>query len=350
MSSEFDRGVMVKSSWHREEEIREMPNADSMIDCGEATGAWPVTLDCEDLQTASGLPCDVHAIVASYRARQRQVVGVVGDRYRAVTPAAWRDLVRAAALAGAKPQGAFSLRGGSRLIATFKVNGNTHGGRAAGIETNLLLADAFDGSMRLTVGTTSVDVVCANTLAVSLRCDGSGMAQLRHTASLESKIAALSSAIEASIVQGRKVRDTMAAAEDRHLDAKMARMAFDALFPPAPEGAEKAMVTRQENIRTEGLKAANLPINRVGTKPGNLATLWNAATYLVDRNLDGTVRKVRGGEALDSLLFGQRAQRVREVQEVIEVILANGKVEPMRVSHALEAGVDLENVVDFPRL
>jgi hypothetical protein len=79
-----------------------------------------------------------------------------------------------------------------------------------------------------------------------------------------------------------------------------------------------------------------MEINRVGEK-GNLATLWNAATYLVDRRGDGTKR---GNVGLESMLFGTRQARVQEIQTMIEVILADGTIAAVEASKAVEMGVD----------
>ena len=338
MSHEWHAGVLSSSSWHGLETLKILTDASSLIEAGESSNAWPVDVVSESVQTASGIPCPEHnAIVGCYRSAPRAALGVVGGRYRATTPEEWRSLVKAAVLAGAKPTGAFALRNGSRVLATFEVAGN-------GIRTQLVLCDAFDGSMKLTAGTTSVRVVCANTLAVSLRQDGEGMAALRHTANLETKVNVLRDSIGTALATGEKVRDTFAKAETAYLDRDAAKAAFDALFPEAEKDATPAAKTRAENLRTEARKAATMSINRVGARPGNLATLWNAATYVVDRNSDGTARKVRGGDALDSMLFGQRAKRVQEVQTMIEVILRDGSVQTMTSNQALDAGIDAKTV------
>jgi uncharacterized protein DUF932 len=338
MSHEWHAGVLSTSSWHGLETVEILTDAESLIDAGERSGAWPVSLDSEAIQTVSGLACpDHHAIVGSYRNAFRRPLGVVGGRYRATTPTEWRDTCRAAILAGAKPTGAFALRGGSRVLATFEVDGN-------GIRNQLLVCDAFDGSMKLTCGTTAIRVVCANTLAMSLGRDGDGMVGIRHTASLETKIKVLQENISVALAKGETVRETFAAAERVQLDRDSAKRAFDALFPEAPADASPGAKTRAENLRYEARRAVTLPINQVGTQRGNLATLWNAATYLVDRHADGTPRAVRGGDVLESMLFGQRGDRVQEIQTMIEVILRDGKVQPMTATQAIDAGVDLKQV------
>jgi hypothetical protein len=342
MSAEWNRGVLRTSSWHRLEELAEMPDADAMIAEGENSGAWPVELRSERLFTANGLVAPSLGIVATYRNHPEQVIGDgLSKRYNFTIPEKWREVVRAACFAGARPNGAFSLRGGSRVLATFEINGNTApaGSRAAGVKSHLCLVDTFDGSMNFTCGLTSIDVVCANTLAAAMRMDGGGMAQFRHTASLEEKTNRLRDNIGIAIKTGQRVRDLMLGAENTVLTRQTAHQAFDLLFPEADKDADKAEITKANNRRDEAKAAAVLPINRVGSR-GTLATLWNAATYLVDRKVDGSFRPTRSGDPLDSLLFGTRAQRIQEVQTIIEVILKDGTVQPMTATQAMEVGVD----------
>ena len=348
MAHMWDRGVLDASSWHGLEEIGVFTDADSIILHGERAGSYPVSLSAESLFTQAGLIAGLKALVAKYSAHPDRIVGTNGSRHRATTPDEWRGLIRAAVAAGAKPTGAFSLCEGSRVLATFDV------GDSNGLRTQLVLADSFDGSLRLTAGFTSVRVVCANTLAAAMREDGSGMAQLRHTASLETNVKILQDGIADCVSKGRKVRELFEKASQITLPKEAADKAFDALFPKAPEGASATLVTRLDNERGDAITAARMGINKVGNTGGNLATLWNAATYLVDRNADGTARDCRGGaDRLNSLLFGTRAKRLDEVQGVIErlveVIRPDGTVETATVQEAIAMGVSPEqaSVLDW---
>lgn len=347
MTHEWDRGVLAASSWHGFETIADMLTADDIIAHGETSGAWPIALDIERLTTDGGLIAPVSAIVASYLQHSARVVGANGERYRATTPDEWRELVRAAVAAGAKPTGAFSLRDGSRVLATFEIGGG------GGIVDHLVLADSYDGTLRLTAGTSSVRVVCANTLKAAMQSDGEGMARLRHTASLETKINVLADTIGESIASGRKVRDLYDRASRTVLRPEAARAAFDALFPAAPDDASQRAKTRAENERADARIAARRPENAVSSA-GNLASLWNAATWLVDREADGSTRECRGGaDRLDSLLFGARSKRVAEIETVIErlveVVRPDGTVEAVAVAEAVAQGVapDQAGVLDW---
>jgi hypothetical protein len=321
----------LASAWRRLQDPGVMPDAASMRTAAEKAGVWPVSLRTEPLLTTSGLKARADGVVGSFAGGDPdRCLGIVGSRYRATAVREWNELVEAACRAGAKPTGCFGLRGGSRIVATFQV------GDANGLGTNLILADAFDGSLKLTCGTLAIRFACMNQMSMVAR-EG---VQLRHTASLEHKVKALADSIEESIETGKKVRDTFHAATDAVLSRDEANRAFDILFPEADEDVTPAVKTRANNVRDEARAAAALPINKVGPK-GNLATLWNAATYLVDRNVNGTLREPRGGaDLLDSMIFGTRATRVQQVQTLIEVILADGTVRSMPATQAIETGVD----------
>ena len=333
MAHEWDRGILTNASWHGLEELGILVTAEDIIGAGELSGSWPVRVYEEPLLTSSGLTAPLRGIVADYRAHDSRVLGGVGKRFRATTPEEWRELVMAATKAGAKPTGAFSLRNGSRVLATFEV------GEGNGLKNYLVLVDAFDGSMRLTGGFTSVRVVCANTLSAAMNCDGNGMAQLRHTASLEHKIIVMGNSIEGAIKTGQAIKDLYAQAEQTTLHRDDAMELLFKLFPDVDDDAALSAKTRVKNKQDEVLQAAMLPINRVGDN-GTVATLWNAASYIVDRNVNGTFRKVRGGDRLDSMLFGTRAQRITEIERImVQVLRPDGTEVSMSVGQAVDAGV-----------
>lgn len=340
MGHQWDHGVMATwagSSWHGLEKLVEMLTAEDLIGHAERVGAYPIALTQEPLFTKGGLNAFTNAIIGHYREHPDRVLGTVGKRYRPTACEEWRSVIEAAVAAGARPSGAFSLQQGSRVLATFEV------GQTNGILTNLCLVDSFDGSLLFSCGFTSIRVVCANTLAVALNTDGEEWARFRHTASMPEKIAALKHNIGTAIAAGESVKETMHRAEQtRFRSAAELDQAFDRLFPKAPEDASKNAKTRALNAREEAWRAMTHPVNQAGD---TVATLWNAATFLVDREADGSPRKAKGdADKLDSLLFGSRAERIQEIQTVIEVILRDGSIQNMTQTQALEAGVSGDQV------
>lgn len=335
MTHNWDRGVLNGSSWHGLEEVGTFSDAASAIAHGERSGAWPTVLHTASLATPGGLVAPVSALVAEYEAHPARVVGCNGARYRATATKEWRELVTAAVAAGAKPTGTFSLCDGSRVLATFEV------GQSNGVRTQFLLVDSFDGTLKLKAGFTTIRVVCANTLAASLGKDGSGMASLLHTATLETKVNVLAESISDAIKTGDRVRDLYKQAEATRLSRFQAEAIFDKLFPEAEGGSSKMTIARADGVRRDARHAAAKAVNHAGP---TLATLWNAATYLVDRNVDGSARTYGESDNLNSLLFGARGRRLEEVQKTIEVIMRDGSVQLMTATEAVEHGADPRSV------
>lgn len=322
-------------SFGRNVTVAQGTTGEDFITAAQLGGVWPAALREEQLFTASGIEARDRAIVGSYAdGSVDKVLGIVGKRYETTGVESWNGLVKAAELAGAKPTKATAFSRGSIVVGQFEV------GEVHGIKNNFVLVDSFDGSTKLAAGTTSVRIVCTNTLAVALRT--SGLGSLLHTASLEQRVKVLEVAIKAAILEGTKVSDTYARAAATKLGRDEALKLFDALFPEASEGASKAAKTKAEDARAAARKAAWNPVNNEGS---TLATLWNAATFLVDRDESGKARPVRGeGTPEGSMLLGERGKRVNEVLTLIEVVLANGKTETVTASEALEMGVDAKLV------
>lgn len=340
MAHEWHAGVLTASSWHGLEQVGALPDAEAMIQRGQECGAWPERLERLPVRArlddgAELVSSSDRAVVAHYSSHPSAIVGTVGSRYRELAATEWRELVRAACAAGARPTGAFALRGGSRVLATFEVDSGTAGKSA--VSTQLLLCDSFDGSTKLLSGSTSIRVVCANTLATALRQDGAGFAGLRHTASLEERIPLLEHAIAETVRTGRKTRDLLDRAAHTHVPRTDALALLDELWPEAPEDASERAKTIATNARKEAARAMRDPINHEGS---NLSTIWNAATYLVDRDGLGRPRQSRGGDRLENILMGSRAKRLEQIQTVIEVYLRDGSIQQMTQHEAAREGVD----------
>jgi len=312
--------------------------AAAMIDAAEHAGHWPVDVRMASVVANDGgtmiKASNSVAVVGEYRDGARRVLGVNGRRFNATSPAQWRELVTAACAAGAKP---FASQGwGGKVAAMFEVPSN----HSTGIASTLVLGDSFDGSTLLVGGGVSVRPFCANqmsSLLGSVKRAGGDWCKIRHTASLDEKVNRLAAGMIAVAEEGAAVSALFDRAALVHLPAAAARAAFDAFFPEAPEDASARATTLANANRAAARVAAALPCNRVGG-PGNLASLWNASTYLVDRTEDGEARASRGS-AVGSMLFGSRGRRVEECLELIEVILADGKIESMTVEAAGVAGV-----------
>ncbi len=332
MAHEWHAGVLSASSWHGLESVEALPDAATLIRRGEQTGAWPLAVATAPLSTTiNGYQCAVpgRAVLATYADGKTRAHGAVGNGYKPLSPAEWRATVEAAVKAGGKPSGAFALYGGARIVATFEIPGGNGG---SGLANNLVIADSFDSSTGHVIGSSTIRVVCANTMAMFLRAGGH--ATVRHTASIDDAAKELRGAMEEHIARGEKVKITYQQARQARLtDFPKATISkfLEGLYPTPTDEIRRdkpAVATKMIGAQDEFFRAMALPVNADGG--GSVASLWNAATYLVDRKADGSAREVRGDKdgtgRLASMLFGSRGKDVVQVQELVEELLANGEV------------------------
>lgn len=270
------------------------------------------------------------SIVGTFADGHRECMGINGRSYDATTPKQWRDLLRAAANAGGRPT--FGHSWDAKVIAAFDVQSK------GGLKSSLVIGDSFDGSTKVIVGLSVNRPDCANQMAMLIK--SGDWAKIKHTAGKDEKIARLTKGIEWAVKEGAAVSDLFDRAARVQLPAKAWHAAFDAFFPEAKENASAGATTRANNIREAAKIVGALPINRVG-RPGNLATLWNAATFLVDRKADGNAATIRkGASPIESMLLGERGRKVEGFRHLVEVILADGRVEEMTTVEATNVGVD----------
>lgn len=327
--------VFTASTWHRLEKLQAMNTAADLINAGEKICAFPTNVVLESMTTTTGLAVPGNAVVADYIDGSRVAHSAVGNRYTPLDPSEWRATIEAAVKAGATPAGAFALNGGSKVLATFEIPGGNGG---TGIKNYLNLVDSLDGSTKFLAGGTSIRTVCANTLSASMRKDGKGYAGLRHTASINDKAEILRTAIETHVKEGETLTSLYREATKAHADRGDLEKMFDLFFPKGKDGDSQRLKTRLENKRAEGSRAMLRPENNEGA---TLATVWNAATWLVDRTDSGSARSARGGaDSIESMLFGSRGKRIEEIRSIVEVVLATGEVVEMEASEAASHGVD----------
>jgi len=332
----INAAVFTASTWHGLEELRGMETAADLIRAGEECFAFPTKISLEEMITSSGLVVPGSAVVAEYLNKERICHAAMGARYTQLDPVEWRATIEAAVAAGAKPAGAFALGlRGSKVLATFEIPGGNGG---TSIRNYLNLIDSLDGSSAFVVGGTSIRTVCANTVAMSMAKDGAGMAKVRHTSSINEKADALREAIQLHVENGEKVAGLYRTARDTQLSRVEADTIFEMLFPSAKEGDSQRKATRKTNLRAAAARSMRREENSEGA---TLATMWNGATWMIDRDENGEARSARGGaDRIESMLFGSRGKRVEEVRNIIEVVLADGSVEAMEVSEASALGVD----------
>lgn len=360
MSSNFTAGFLVRlirpqsaehariyraSSWHAEETgVEDCKTADEMIAHGERLGAFPVSVDTVpasvqvDGQIVTS-PRD-RLILARYSDHAPRIVGTCKGRWTDAGRENWRDLIRAAVDAGARPAGGFSLDDGRKLCATFETDRGP-AGRMGEILSHVTFADCLDGSGHLQVIESDDRTVCCNTLrrnVVQAR-DNGALLQARHTRSIGSKVRSIADVLGEAVANARKIRDVYAERAERRLSKSEFEHLFNALWPEAGADASSHAKTRAENERNEAFWAIKRAENDVGNTVG---TLQNGATWLVDREANGAARVPRGGGSpLGSMLLGGMGDRVEQIETIIQVFMRDGSVQEVPASQALATpGID----------
>lgn len=326
--------VQATSAWRDLQTPGTFKSADEFIAAAQASRQWPLALRTEKVLTESGLVAPGVATVASYPSGPDKALAINGTRYNGTAADDWREIMHAIVNAGGVPTGIHAFKKGAVVAASFQV------GHDNGVRTNFVAVDSFDGSTELLYGDTSIKIGCWNSFVAFLRGDGHRAAKARHTASLEEKVKSMIAAIPVAIKHGIDAREALYRAEGTFLSRPDADRVFDQLFPRATDDSSQAAKTRADNNRSEATSAMLLPINNVGS---TLGTVWNAATYLVDRRADGESRARKGGDTLASMLLGgagSRRDRIEQIQTIVEVMMADGSVAPMTVTEAHHAGVD----------
>jgi hypothetical protein len=315
-------------------------NANELIAQGKADGHYPVALDTSELITPSGLVARRQATIATYQDGSQRVVGENGGRYTALPIELWEAAQYAAEKAGAVAKRAGDLDDGRKIFAEYDLPSAS----GSGFEATFTMLDSFDGTTPHLGGSGFKRLFCSNQMAALAR--HGGFARVTHTASIEYLSCIMHQEISNAIASGVSLRKLYDAAKGLDLTRAAADAAFDALWPKAPDDAGKRAQTIAENKRNEARIAAALPINREGS---SLATLWNAATYLTERDASGKPRQVRGNGSRDSsMLLGTMGKRLEAITEtvatLIDVIRPDGTVEALEVAEALDIGASPSQV------
>lgn len=127
---------------------------------------------------------------AMVRSTDQKVLGIVGDGYRPIQQAELAELGDAILDSGdVRCISAVALKGGAKVALVSKLGDDI---RIAGwedetIEPYLLLSNAHDGSMALTIAVTPIRVVCTNTLRLAL-AGSPRQWKVRHTTNYADKL------------------------------------------------------------------------------------------------------------------------------------------------------------------
>jgi phage/plasmid-like protein (TIGR03299 family) len=180
----------------------------------------------------------------------------------------------------------------------------------------LLLANAHDGSMCLTLKMTPVRVVCANTLAAALSNDGSTYWRLRHTLSLPTKIEAAREALGIASQRFEKVGELYRYFGDHNMTVGQVETYLNRLFPDKDEkdqpidGADEVRSQIVALLESEGKGLSDPKIKFTAWAAYNAVTEY--LNWKVGRKTDAR---------LQSMWFGPIGNKIQQAMiELMHVI------------------------------
>lgn len=222
-----------------------------------------------------------------YRSDTGESLSVMGDRYKPVQPGEilefYRELVEKH---GFYLETAGSLKGGRKIWALANTGESFTLRGADRVESRILLATSFDGTMATQARKTSVRVVCNNTLSYAVS-EGKADVTVRHSTAFDADKVKLSLGIgtswkefqeQAAAMAMRKVtqEDSVRFLLDVYHDIKSDAEILEAEKDPLKEKQMKKTIIRLQEA------LFNSPGAHMESARGMLWGLVNAVTYDVD--------------------------------------------------------------------
>jgi hypothetical protein len=269
----------------------------------------------------------------------------------------FESLLWAAQNGGGTPSNMFALKDGTRIVATYKVL-ITDEGTDDEIVHYLVLVEDLTGSKARTIMCQSIRTVCANTLhAAELTCAKGKRIKIRHSGDLAGKtriaaaIVSRCQEVAGEIGEFYKLAKSAKITTYEEFDHVVRAFVPDALDDDGKVLTEGNKYNRVDKARNALKDAARRKENYCGS---TVATYFNAATYLLDRNADGSQAEAKGGSCMiESMLFGDRNHKLNgrsgknpkagildTTQELVQFLvqMADGTTEAMTLAQAVETG------------
>lgn len=223
---------------------------------------------------------DSYAIVRDnpFTTGQIDVLSTAGNAYHPIQNEEHAALLDALVdEAGAHFETAGSINGGRRVFVTMKLPGYMSIGGVDKIENYIAAINSHDGSMRFTIMTTPVRIVCQNTLNMAM-ADNKGLFQVRHTMGAKNTI--VSEARKALDLTFTYLEDFQAEAE-RLINTPLTDKRFEEIIEAefgVPSDAHPSAITRSENKKDEFFELFAL----ANTHEGIRNTAWAGANALIE--------------------------------------------------------------------
>ena len=261
----------------------------------------PISLDSDEAE-----PIQTHK--ATVRQDNRQVLGVVGTRYRVVQNSeAFRALSQIPDLR-IDTAGAFGQ--GERVWILGEDRGGSFTVRGEEMKSYLLFSNSHDGSQMVTAGFTPTRVVCWNTFSMAMGAGLKHEVTIRHTQSWATELSEWERALELNRKFVAEVKEVGEALALRMLTHAQALEMFQELVP---DSKDAKVTTRTENMRDEMMTLFQLGRGNRGESRWD----WlNAAVEYTD-HYRSTKGKNKAESRMKSALFGSGLQFKQRAFELV---------------------------------
>lgn len=330
MSHEVENALYAdRPAWHglgltlTREEIGAMSLTEIVAKAFPGPGELPWTVETAPIvaHRSDGVIVPIDNQIAVVRNIDPAVVGIHGEDYVARNPIDNARLLDNA-LGGADWESMISLREGKRTVFLARLgNGFKVGGQDA-VNLYAMLADSYDGSLALTVGTTAVRVVCSNTLAMSMpEVEARPHYKVKHTKHSATKVEDVRKAMELAMTWA----DEFQVKAEELIGTKVSMGKFEAIIREVfPKKASDPAPFSREQYSILGV-LANSPTIDKGIK----ATGWGAINAVTEYLEWGRPRRKSGDDdegngramaerRLEDAMLGDQAV----VTRVAELVLA----------------------------
>lgn len=225
---------------------------------------------------------------ATVRQDTREVLGIVGERYRIVQNQEAFQFVDQLLGSAMHFETAGSLNGGRRIWVLARLPEHIEIGGDP-VRPYVLLMNSHDGSTAVIAATTPVRVVCQNTLNWGL-ARAKQRFSIRHTEQISRRVHEARRVLELSINYYEQFKlDGDYLASQQFTDRQLRRV-LDTLYPTGPSDTNRA--TRSRELRKEQIIELFLRGDTQGNAPG---TKWAAVNAIVE--FGDWLRPIRtGGE------------------------------------------------------
>jgi phage/plasmid-like protein (TIGR03299 family) len=284
--------------WHGLGAVLDTPPA-TVAEAIERSGlGWqvkrePIAVDRSEAETEDWWLPDAEPIPGYYatvRQDNREVLGIVGERYRIVQNHEAFQFVDQLLGTAMHFETAGSLNGGRRIWVLARLPEHIEIGGDP-VRPYVLLMNSHDGSTAVIAATTPVRVVCQNTLNWGL-ARAKQRFSIRHTEQISRRVHEARRVLELSVNYYEQFKlDGDYLASQSFTDRQL-RHVLDTLYPSGTDDRASARATRSRELRKEQIIELFLRGDTQGNAPG---TKWAAVNAIVE--FGDWLRPIRtGGE------------------------------------------------------